>query len=147
MSTVSATTTRRIEAPADRVLAALADYTGTRPRLLPEQFTDYEVLAGGHGPGTQVRWKLHATKKRVRDVLADVTSTDKHGLVEKDRNSSLVTTWRVEADGPDAAEVVVTSEWRGADGVGGFFERTFAPRGLDRIYGELLDNLAVDVAR
>ena len=59
----------------------------------------------------------------------------------------MVTTWRVETDGPDASEVVVTSEWSGASGVGGFFERTFAPRGLDRIYGELLDNLADAVAR
>ncbi|NAZ77463.1 SRPBCC family protein [Kineococcus sp. T13] len=147
MSTVSATTTRRIDAPAERVLAALADYRGTRPRLLPEQFTDYEVLSGGDGPGTQVRWKLHATRKRVREVLAEVSATDKHALVESDRNSSLVTTWRVESDGPDASEVVVTSEWTGAGGVGGFFERTFAPRGLDRIYGELLDNLADAVAR
>lgn len=147
MSTVSATTTRRIDAPAERVLAALADYRGTRPRLLPEQFTDYEVVEGGEGPGTQVRWKLHATKKRVRDVLAVVSSTDRHALVESDENSSMVTTWRVETDGPDASEVVVTSEWNGAGGIGGFFERTFAPRGLDRIYGELLDNLADAVAR
>jgi len=147
MSTVSATTTRRIDAPADRVLAALADYRGTRPRLLPGQFTDYEVTDGGHGAGTTVRWKLHATRKRVRDVHADVSASDKHALVETDRNSTLVTTWRVESDGTDATEVVVTSEWNGATGVGGFFERTFAPRGLDRIYGELLDNLAVDVAR
>lgn len=147
MSTVSATTTRRIDAPADRILAALADYRGTRPRLLPEQFTDYEVTDGGQGAGTTVRWKLHATRKRVRDVHADVSASDKHALVETDRNSSLVTTWRVESDGTDSTEVVVTSEWRGATGVGGFFERTFAPRGLDRIYGALLDNLAVDVAR
>jgi len=147
MSTVTATTTRRIDAPADRVLAALSDYNGTRPRLLPEEFTDYEVIEGGQGPGTQVRWKLHATKKRIRDIRAHVSSTDRHALVEKDANSSMVTTWRVESDGPDASEVVVTSEWNGATGIGGFFERTFAPRGLDRIYGELLDNLADDVAR
>ncbi|MFB9375694.1 SRPBCC family protein [Kineococcus gynurae] len=150
MGTVSATTTRRIEAPPARVLAALADYRGTRPRLLPAQFTDYEVVSGGAGEGTEVRWKLHATKKRVRDVHADVTATDSHGFVEADRNSSLRTTWRVESteseDG-DASEVLVTHEWNGATGVGGFFERTFAPRGLDRIYGELLDNLAADVAR
>ncbi|MEZ0164588.1 SRPBCC family protein [Kineococcus sp. LSe6-4] len=147
MSTVTATTTRRIDAPAERVLAALADYRGTRPHLLPQQFTDYEVIEGGQGAGTEVRWKLHATKKRVRDVLAVVTATDRHALVESDANSSLVTTWRVEDDGPDASEVVVTSEWTGASGIGGFFERTFAPRGLDRIYGELLDNLADAVAR
>jgi hypothetical protein len=147
MSTVSTTTSRRIEAPAERIVAALADYRGTRPRLLPEHFTDYEVLEGGHGAGTVVRWRLHATRKRVRDVVAEVSASDAHGFTEVDRGSSLRTTWRVEADGPGASEVLVTNEWTGATGVGGFFERTFAPRGLDRIYGELLDNLAADVAR
>ena len=147
MSTVSTTTSRRIEAPAERIVAALADYRGTRPRLLPEHFTDYEVVEGGDGAGTAVRWRLHATRKRVRDVFADVSATDAHGFTEVDRNSSLRTTWRVESDGPGTSEVLVTNEWTGATGVGGFFERTFAPRGLDRIYGELLDNLAADVAR
>ncbi|WP_432548700.1 SRPBCC family protein [Kineococcus sp. SYSU DK004] len=147
MSTVSASTSRRIQAPADRVVAALADYRETRAKLLPAAFTHYEVLEGGVGDGTVARWKLHATKKRVRDVVADVTSTDAHGLLESDRNSSLRTAWRVEEAGPDASDVVVTSEWQGAGGVGGFFERTFAPRGLQRIYGELLDELATELER
>ncbi len=30
--------------------AALADYRGTRPRLLPEQFSDYEVLSVSGDP-------------------------------------------------------------------------------------------------
>ena len=34
------------------------------------------------------------------------------------------------------------TEWQGGRGVGGFFERTFAPVGLRRIYGEMLDRLA-----
>ena len=34
----------------------------------------------------------------------------------------------------------------GAGGVGGFFEKTFAPLGLRRIHGELLENLAAYVA-
>jgi hypothetical protein len=36
----------------------------------------------------------------------------------------------------------VDSEWEGGTGVGGFFERTFAPLGLRNIYGEILSNLA-----
>ena len=33
----------------------------------------------------------------------------------------------------------------GAGGIGGFFEKTFAPKGLGRIYDELLTNLKVQV--
>ena len=146
MATVTATTTRRVEAPAERVAAAVADYRGVRPRVLPAQFTDYEVVEGGTGAGTVVRWRLHATEKRVRAVTADVSAPDERTVVEDDRNSTLVTTWRVAPAGPSASEVTVTTTWQGAGGVGGFFERTFAPRGLDRIYGELLERLAADVA-
>ncbi|GAA4662766.1 SRPBCC family protein [Kineococcus glutinatus] len=146
MATVTATTTRRVEAPAERVLAALADYRDVRPRLLPEQFTGYGVLEGGTGAGTVARWELHATKKRVRSVVADVSAPDAVSLVERDRNSTLTTTWRVVPAGAGASEVVVTTTWQGAGGVGGFFERTFAPRGLDRIYARVLEGLAREVA-
>ena len=146
MAVVTSTTTRRVEAPAERVAAAVADYRGVRPRVLPAQFTGYEVLEGGAGAGTVVRWELHATKKRVRSVVADVTAPEPGTFVEDDRNSTLVTTWRVRPAGPSASDVTVTTTWQGAGGVGGFFERTFAPRGLDRIYGQVLDGLAREVA-
>lgn len=32
-------------------------------------------------------------------------------------------------------------------GIGGFFEKTFAPKGLGRIYDELLQNLATEVEK
>ncbi len=41
--------------------------------------------------------------------------------------------------------MVVTTTWQGAGGIGGFFEETFAPRGLGRIYDALLDKLAAEV--
>ncbi len=34
------------------------------------------------------------------------------------------------------------TEWEGGSGIGGFFERTFAPMGLRRIYGSMLSKLA-----
>ena len=40
-----------------------------------------------------------------------------------------------------AARLRLSPVWEGHGGLGGFFERTFAPRGLRRIHGELLDNL------
>ncbi|MEW2166904.1 SRPBCC family protein [Streptomyces sp. NPDC007084] len=142
MAQVEATTERVIAADAEAVFDALADYSGTRPKLLTEHFSEYEVREGGDGEGTLVHWKLQATSKRVRDCLLEVTEPTDGELVEKDRNSSMVTTWRVTPAGEGKSRVVVTSVWNGAGGIGGFFERTFAPKGLGRIYDAVLANLA-----
>lgn len=45
------------------------------------------------------------------------------------------------------SRVVVTTVWDGAGGIGGFFERTFAPKGLGRIYDEVLAKLATEVQK
>ncbi|MBV2355520.1 SRPBCC family protein [Streptomyces sp. J2-1] len=147
MAQVEATTERVVTADAEKVFDAVADYRGTRRELLPEHFSEYEVREGGDGEGTVVHWKLQATSKRVRDCLLDVTEPVEGELVEKDRNSSMVTTWRVTPAGEGASRVVVTTVWDGAGGVGGFFERTFAPKGLGRIYDAILANLAAHVEK
>ncbi|MEV0636593.1 SRPBCC family protein [Streptomyces sp. NPDC050619] len=147
MAQVEATTERIVAADAEKVFDALADYTGTRAKLLPEHFSEYEVREGGDGEGTLVHWKLQATSKRVRDCLLEVTEPTDGELVEKDRNSSMVTTWRVTPAGEGNSRVVVTSIWQGAGGIGGFFEKTFAPKGLGRIYDALLDKLVAEVAK
>ncbi|MFI9628578.1 SRPBCC family protein [Streptomyces sp. NPDC052042] len=147
MAQVEATTERVIAADADTVFDALADYEQTRGRVLPGQFSEYEVREGGDGEGTLVHWKLQATSKRVRDCLMEVTEPSDGRLVEKDRNSSMVTTWTVTPAGEGRSKAVVTTVWKGAGGIGGFFERTFAPKGLARIYDELLRNLATEVEK
>ncbi|MEU4087132.1 SRPBCC family protein [Streptomyces aureus] len=147
MAQVEATTERVIAADAETVFDALADYSGTRPKLLSEHFSEYEVREGGDGTGTLVHWKLQATSKRVRDCLLEVSEPTDGELVEKDRNSSMVTTWRVTPAGEGKSRVVVTSVWNGAGGIGGFFERTFAPKGLGRIYDTLLANLAAQTEK
>jgi uncharacterized protein YndB with AHSA1/START domain len=147
MAQVEATTERTIAADAETVFDALADYSGTRPKLLPEHFSEYEVREGGDGEGTLVHWKLQATSKRVRDCLLEVTEPTDGELVEKDRNSSMVTTWRVTPAGEGRSRVVVTTTWQGAGGIGGFFERTFAPKGLGRIYDAVLAGLASEVEK
>jgi len=141
MAQVTARTERTIDAPADRVRAALADYETVRPAILTDHYHDYRVEAGGHGAGSRVHWKLQATKKRVRDQLVDVTLPGPDRIVERDANSSMVTTWTVSPAGEDRSLVTVESAWSGAGGIGGFFERTFAPKGLQRIHDGVLSNL------
>ena len=147
MAQVEATTERVVAAQPDDVFDALADYTGTRPKLLTEHFSEYEVREGGDGEGSLVHWKLQATSKRIRDCLLEVTEPTDGELVEKDRNSTMVTTWRVTPAGEGRSRVVVTTVWNGAGGIGGFFEKTFAPKGLGRIYDELLAKLATEVEK
>lgn len=148
MARVTATNTVTIAADVEKVTAAIADYTQVRPRILPEQFTAYRVLDGGQGQGTRAAWNLRATKKRNRDVEAVVSvagSPETHWeLVEEDANSSMTTTYVVRAC-TEGSLVEMTTSWDGAGGVGGFFERTFAPAGLKKIQHELLDNLRKDV--
>jgi uncharacterized protein YndB with AHSA1/START domain len=147
MAQVEATTERVVAAKPDDVFDALADYSGTRAKMLPEHFSEYEVREGGDGEGTLVHWKLQATSKRVRDCLLDVTEPTDGELVETDRNSSMVTTWRVTPAGEGQSRVVVTTVWNGAGGIGGFFEKTFAPKGLGRIYDAVLAGLATQVEK
>ncbi|MGV8874789.1 MAG: SRPBCC family protein [Rhodococcus sp. (in: high G+C Gram-positive bacteria)] len=139
MSQVSASSSVTIAAAPDRVLEALADYETVRPRILPQQYRDYAVVQGGQGDGTVATWTLQATEKRVRKVAATV-SVAGSTITERDANSSMVTTWSVAPDGAGSA-VTTTTEWKGAGGIGGFFEKTFAPLGLKKIQATTLENL------
>lgn len=143
MTQVRAVAAAHIHAPAEKVAAALADYTTVRPQILPPQYSDYVVRTGGTGAGTVVHWKLAATEKRVRDCEITVTSPEPGVLVESDANSSMVTTYTVVYSDDGHASVVIETVWNGAGGIGGFFERTFAPKALVKIYDDLLGRLSV----
>ena len=139
MGQVSASSTVLINAEPDAVLTAVADYQTVRPKILSSQYSGYQVLEGGQGAGTVATWKLQATKSRVRDVKASVDVAG-HTVIEKDANSTMVTNWTVAPAGTGSTVTVKTS-WKGASGVGGFFEKTFAPLGLRKIQAEVLENL------
>ena len=145
MGQVVATAERVVTAPVDRVRSALADYESVRPRVLPEQFSGYRVESGGQGAGTRVAWRFAATSKRVRDQLVEVGQPDADTLVETDTRSSMVTTWTLHPADAGLTTVRVRTTWNGAGGVGGFFERTFAPKGLRRVYEDLLGRLDREV--
>nr|WP_090278402.1 SRPBCC family protein [Mycolicibacterium komanii]CRL73870.1 polyketide cyclase/dehydrase and lipid transport [Mycolicibacterium komanii] len=139
MGQVSASSTVLVDAAPEAVMSAVADYANVRPKILSPHYSDYKVLQGGEGAGTVASWKLQATKSRVRDVKAEVDVAG-HTVIEKDANSSMITNWTVAPAGQGSSVTVKTS-WQGAGGIGGFFEKTFAPLGLRKIQAEVLENL------
>lgn len=143
MGQVSASSTVLIDATPEAVLAAVADYQTVRPKILSSHYSGYQVLEGGQGAGTVAAWKLQATESRVRDVKAEVDVAG-HSVIEKDANSTMVTTWTVAPAGTGST-VTTKTTWTGAGGVKGFFEKTFAPLGLRKIQAEVLENLKKQV--
>ena len=139
MGQVSAASTTLINADPAATLAAVADYQKIRPKILSPQYSEYQVVQGGQGQGTVAKWKLQATKSRIRDVQVGVDVAG-HTVIEKDANSSMITNWTVAPAGPGSS-VTVKTTWTGAGGVKGFFEKAFAPLGLKRIQSEVLANL------
>ncbi len=142
MSQVFVKNERTIPANPEAVYAVLADYKEKRPLMLTPNFLDYKVESGGQGSGTVVSYRLRAAnRERAYRMRVDEVVKGRE-LMERDRNSSLVTTWILSPqDDGRQTRVQVTTQWEGGSGVGGFFERTFAPVGLHRIYDQMLDML------
>lgn len=135
---------RTIDAPAERVYAAIADLTN-RSTWVPAAYSNVHLERREEEQGTVLDYHLE-TGRRARDYRMDVTEPEPgHTLRERDTTSSLVKTWTVQADG-SGSRVSINTRWSGASGIGGFFERTFAPRALTQLYGEELDALAAYVS-
>jgi carbon monoxide dehydrogenase subunit G len=131
----------RVEAPPATVYGYLADMREHHPRFLPPAFSDFEVESGGVGAGTIARFKVTAGR-RTRSYRMQVAEPEPgRVLTESDTGSSLVTTFTVDPDG-DASRVAISTTWDGAGGVGGLFERMFAPRVMRGIYADELERLA-----
>ena len=141
MGQITATTERVIDAPVAAVRAALADYEKVRPQILTDRFSEYRVESGGQGAGTRAHWKLAATKKRSRDCLVDVVESVDGSLVERDANSAWSPPGWWSRSRPGAAESGPSRRGTVRAGSASFFERTFAPKGLARIYDDVLANL------
>ena len=118
----------------------LADMREHHPKFLPAAFSDFTVETGGVGAGTVTRFKTTAGG-RTREYRMEVSEPEPgRVLQESDTNSSLVTTFTVTPEG-DSSRVRIETSWDGAGGIGGFFERTFAPRAMRGIYDDELERL------
>lgn len=140
MAEIVVSAQRLIRAPANRVYGYLADYQQHHPKILPPAFSDFQIDEGGVGAGTVFRVNVTAGG-RTRSYHMRVSEPEPgRRLVESDQNSSLVTTFTAIPDAQGALTRIET-RWQGAGGIGGFFERLFAPRAAGRLYADELRRL------
>jgi uncharacterized protein YndB with AHSA1/START domain len=131
---------RALGAPAERVYRLIADFDRHHPRFLPPAFSQFRVEEGGVGAGTVHSFRMTAGG-RSRAFRMRVAEPDPgRVLTESDERSSMVTTWVVTPEG-SGCRVRIETRWQGAGGVGGLFERLFAPRVLRRLYADELERL------
>lgn len=129
-----------VGAPSDVVYRLVADMREHHPHFLPPAFSDFEVESGGVGAGTIIGFTLKAGGRRRRYRMQIGEPEPGRVLTESDAGSSLVTHWRVEPE-DGRSRVRLSSTWEGAGGIGGVFERLFAPRVLRGIYTDELERL------
>ncbi len=140
MADLHAAAERRIDAPAEHVYRLLVDYRAHHPRFLPPAFSDFRVEQGGVGAGTIHRFRLTVGGRRRTYRMRVEEPEPGRVLTESDQLSSAVTTFTVTPDG-SGCRVRIETRWQGTGGVGGVFERLFAPRVLRRLYGDELQRL------
>lgn len=140
MAKIVVSAERVVDAPAEAVYRYVADMREHHPRFLPPAFSDFQVESGGTGAGTVTRFKVTAGG-RTRDYRMKVDEPEPgRVLTESDTASSMVTTTTVTPrDG--ASLVQISTSWNGAGGIGGFFERRFAPKAMRAIYTDELERL------
>jgi uncharacterized protein YndB with AHSA1/START domain len=129
-----------VGAPAELVYRLVADMREHHPRFLPPAFSDLVVEEGGVGAGTVYRFKLKVGGRTREGHMRVDEPEPGRVMTESELDSSLVTTWTFTPEG-DATRVRIATRWDGAGGVGGFFERLFAPRALERLYDDELQRL------
>lgn len=141
MAPITVSAERAIDAPATTVYGFIADMREHHPRFLPPAFSDFQVESGGVGAGTITRFTVTAGG-RSRQYRMVVTEPEPgRVMTESDATSSMVTTTTVTPRGDNTSLVRISTTWAGAGGIGGFFERIFAPRVMRGIYADELERL------
>ena len=140
MGTMRAEATHTVAVPPAVVFACLADFAH-HAQFLPPAFSNFSVVSGGIGAGTLIRFTVTAGGRN-RNYEMEVSEPEPgRVLVETDKNSSLVTTFTVDPDATGARVTISTTWQSAATGVGGFFEKRFAPLAMAKIYQDELRRL------
>src|SRR6476620_11096492 len=130
---------RRLAAPPELLYLCLANYRDHhRPDgFLPPAFTDFNVIRGGVGAGTEVSWTVTAGG-RPRAIRATISEPEP-GRTLLETADRVETTFTVDPD-PDGAlvrfETVIDDP-----GIQGILTRLFAERLLRPLYEEELTSL------
>jgi hypothetical protein len=141
MAPLEITSERAISAPAATVYGYIANMREHHPNFLPPAFSDFKVESGGSGAGTVIRYTLTAGGRTRRYEAVVAEPEPGRVLTESDKGSTAVTTFTVTPTDEKTCSVRITIRWEGAGGIGGFFERTFAPRAMRPILADELNRL------
>lgn len=140
MAKNTVTAQRTIPGTGGAVYALIRDYKTHHPKFLPPAFQNYRVEEGGIGAGTVIAFDLKAGG-RIRSYRMAIEEPQVgNRLIERDLNSSLMTAWTI-MPGSGGAVVRVETTWDGAKGIGGIFERIFAPKAMKALYNDELERL------
>ncbi len=143
MSQVTAAEAAHVDAAPELVLEVVRDFRGHHRHILPAAFSDFEVLEGGVGAGTVMRFTTTLGGRAVPGV--SVASDPAPNVVREEiRGTDMVTEFRVVPDGA-TSRVTITTSWTPS----GVAERLFAPRMLRAVYRDelaLLDRYARELA-
>ncbi len=132
----------RIPAPPGTVYAIIADYQVGHPRIVPPRvFGDFEVLDGGVGVGTRIRFSMKVLGRKIFTEGRITEPEPGRLLVEHYDATGIVTSFRVDPEGRDS-RVTITTDIPSRRGLLGALERRFMRRFLLPLYEEELARLA-----
>ena len=140
MKTPTASATRLIHAPADRIYRIIADYRNLHALILPkEYFLSLHVEKGGTGAGTIISFSMRLLG-RTMDFRALITEPQPGRLlVETDLRTETPTSFQVvPAEESSLTRVTISTELRGRH----WIEALLAKPMLEQIYRQELDLLA-----
>jgi hypothetical protein len=145
MPDIRVSESRTIAAPAPVLYDLIADYSTGHPSILPkEYFGRLEVLSGGRGAGTKIRFAIKAFGRVIVDT-AEITEPVPGRELRETLPSGIVTAFSVEPCGLNEATVTITTEYS-KTGLKGWVEKILATRYLRRAYVAELSQLARVVA-
>ena len=141
MGHVHARAEKLIEAQSTAVYEVLADYRTHHPRIMPPgHFSNLEVESGGVGDGTVFHITARVAGKRQRLHMRVAEPDPGRVLTETNLDTGVVTEFQVSGNGSDRTLVRMSSEWE-ARGLKGWMDRLLAPRLMNRLFAEQLEQL------
>lgn len=145
MNTINITASAVIPAPASRVYGIIADYREWHPRIVPPKyFRNLEVVEGGTGAGTKIRFEMVLFGK-VQKTGSVVTEPEPgRVLAESTLDGLAVTRFIVDAlEGGKACRVTIDTDLKSMGFIGNALIRFL----FGRIYREELALLAAQATR
>lgn len=140
MAIIQVAASRAFPVPAPLVYDILADYREGHPSILPEAFSNLEVLEGGIGAGTVIKFDLKLAG-RTSTTTATVSEPEPGRVLrEVESQRGLATTFTVESKGSGGCRVSIVTTWK-ASGLKGLVERLLVPGMLRPLYEEQLDKI------